>query len=101
MWYDSRGLEKWRHRVWHGRVEARDEKRGTGLAPETTARNKSQMVNQRNADLELAKTGFRDNKENKEIVSNTLKAAIYSKNSCKVELQTNKEIGIKLFPQTY
>lgn len=54
-----------RHRMWHGRVEAQDEKWGTGLAPETMAINKSPMVHQRNADLELDKTGFRESKENK------------------------------------
>lgn len=67
--------------MWHGRVEAQDEKRGTGLAPATMAINKSPMVNQRHADLERNKTGLRDNKQNKEIVSNNIKATMHSKNS--------------------
>lgn len=60
--------------MWHGRVEAQDEKWGTGLAPETIAINNSPMINQRNADLKLDKTGLRGNKENKEIVFNTHKS---------------------------
>lgn len=43
--YDSKGLEKWRYRMWLRGVQAQDEKRwGTGLALETMAVNNSPII---------------------------------------------------------
>lgn len=64
---NSRGLEKRRHRIWHrdGHEVIRDGSQDGTSDP--TVINNSTMVSYRNTDL--GKTGFRDKKENKEVIS--------------------------------
>jgi len=55
--------------------------------------NNPPTVSEGHAELELNRTGFRGNKENKEIVSNVHKCMVDSKFRFNLELQTSGEIA--------